>query len=50
MKFLLAGDTFQPIFYSSDADSTLCSENGETYVGFTVIATVTPTHSNYVRV
>ena len=49
-KFLLAGDTFLPIFYSSDSNSTLLANNGESYIGFSVMATVTPTHSNYVRV
>lgn len=49
MRFLLAGDTFQPTFYSSDPDATLVGTAGETFVGFTVLATVTPTHSNYYR-
>lgn len=48
--FLLAGDQFKPCFYSSDSNATVLSVNGESYVGFTVLATVTPTHSNYVRV
>jgi len=48
--FLLAGDVFEPIFYSSDSNATLIPSNGETYISFSVAATVTPTHSNYVRI
>lgn len=47
--FLLAGDRFAPTFYSSDPSSVLLRSNGETYVSFTLAATVTPTHSNYIR-
>lgn len=50
MKFLLAGDTLLPTFYSSDPNATLVGTAGETFVGFTVLATVAPTHSNYYRV
>lgn len=50
MKFLLAGDTFVPVFYSSDSNASLLGTEGETLVGFTVLTTVTPTHSNYYRV
>lgn len=46
--FLLAGDTLLPTFCSSDSNAVLLA-NGETYVGFSVLATVTPTHSNYFR-
>ena len=46
--FLLAGDTIKPTFYSSDSNATLLA-NGESYVAFSVMATVTPTHSNYYR-
>lgn len=48
--FLLAGDTIQPTFYSTDNNATLLATNGETFVGFTLLATVTPLHSNYYRV
>lgn len=48
--FLLAGDRFVPTFYTSDTSSTLLPTNGETYVNFLLAATVTPTHSNYVRI
>jgi hypothetical protein len=47
--FLLAGDKFVPTFYSNDSNARLVPGNGETYVSFSVAATVTPTHSNYVR-
>lgn len=50
MAFLLAGDVFCPTFFSNDSNAQLVSTNGETYVTFSVAATVTPTHSNYVRV
>lgn len=48
-RFLLAGDRFVPVFYSKDSNSTLLGVDGETYVNFSVLATVTPTHSNYYR-
>lgn len=47
--FLLAGDRFMPTFYSDDPGATLVPTNGETYIRFVVAATVTPSHSNYVR-
>lgn len=47
--FLLAGDKFVPTFYSTDPESSLLPTNGETYVRFVLAATVTPTHSNYIR-
>lgn len=48
--FLLAGDRFVPTFYTNDQSSTLVATNNETYVSFLLTATVTPTHSNYVRI
>jgi hypothetical protein len=48
--YLLAGDLLQPTFYSDDTGATLQASNGETYVSFNVVSTVTPTHSNYYRV
>lgn len=48
-QYLLAGDRIQPMFYSSDSNALLLA-NGETYIGFSVMCTVTPTHSNYFRV
>lgn len=47
--FLLGGERFKPIFYSSDSNSTLLSSNGESYIGFSVLASLTPSHSNYNR-
>lgn len=47
--FLLAGDRILPTFYSDDSNATLVSDRGESYVGFLVLSTVTPTHSNYFR-
>lgn len=49
LKFFLAGDKVHPTFFSTDSNAVLLSDNGETYAGFTVISTVTPMHSNYVR-
>ena len=40
--FLLAGDTIRPTFYSSDSNAVLVA-SGESYVNFSVLATVTPT-------
>lgn len=48
-RFLLAGDQFVPVFYSKDSNCTLLGVDGETYVSFSVLATVTPSHSNYYR-
>lgn len=47
--FLLAGDRILPTFYSDDSNAVLVIDQGETYVGFLVLSTVTPTHSNYFR-
>lgn len=49
-KFLLSNDRFQPCFYSSDTNATVLAANGESTVSFALIATTTPTHSNYFRV
>jgi hypothetical protein len=48
--FLLGGDVFLPTFYSNDAGATLDKTDGETYVKFALVATVTPQHNNYTRV
>ena len=48
-RFLLGGDRLIPTFYSSDSNATMLGGTGETYVNFYVMATVTPTHSNYFR-
>jgi hypothetical protein len=48
-QYLLAGERIQPMFYSSDSGAKLLA-NGESYLGFNVLTTVTPTHSNYFRV
>jgi hypothetical protein len=47
--YFLAGDKIQPTFYSEDPEAILLGGTGETMVGFSVISTVTPTHSNYYR-
>lgn len=49
LGYMLKGDYIQPTFYSNDSNAVLVG-NGETYVGFTVLSTVTPTHSNYIRI
>lgn len=49
VAYLLGGDRFQPTFYSSDSNATLLASNGETYVSFAVLGTVTPTASNFTR-
>jgi len=48
--FLLSNDTVHPTFFSSDSNASLIGGTGETFVGFSVMATITPQHSNYVRV
>ena len=48
--FLLGGDVFLPTFYSNDSNASLVKTNGETYVKFSVVATFTPQHNNYLRV
>lgn len=48
--FLLGGDVFLPTFYSNDSNASLVPTNGETYVKFSVVATFTPQHNNYVRI
>lgn len=50
IAFLLGGDQFRPTFYSDDSNATLLAANGETYVSFTVLGTVTPNTSNFTRV
>lgn len=49
IAFLLGGDQFQPIFYSNDPNATLLSTNGETYISFTVLGTITPDLTNFTR-
>lgn len=48
-SFLLGGDVFLPTFYSSDSNATLLAANGETYVAFSLLATMTPSLSNFIR-
>lgn len=48
-RYLLSNDRFQPLFYSSDADASVLSTDGESFVNFSMISTITPTHSNYFR-
>lgn len=47
--FLLGGDKFRPTFYSNDSNAILRASNGETYVSFALLATMTPSLSNFVR-
>lgn len=47
--FLLSNDQLLPTFYTNDSNAVLLN-NGETYVGFTVLMGATPDHSNYYRV
>lgn len=49
IAYMLRGDLIQPTFFSNDSNAIL-EGNGETYAGFTILSTITPTHSNYVRV
>lgn len=46
--YFLAGDKIRPTYYSEDSTCTLLG-NGETFVGFSILSTCTPTHSNYYR-
>lgn len=50
IAFLLGGDKFKPIFYSNDPTASLLSTNGETYVSFTVLGTVSPNLDNFTRI
>lgn len=50
IAFLLGGDQFCPTFYSNDSNATLLADNGESYVSFTVLGTVTPSLSNFTRI
>lgn len=47
--FLLSNDQLLPTFYSTDSNTTLLN-NGETYVGFTLLVGAKPEHSNYYRI
>jgi len=49
-RYLLAGDLVQAVFYSSDSNATLIGNTGETLLSFSLVATITPSHSNYFRV
>ena len=49
-RFLLSNDRYQPVFYSSDPSASVQASSGESYVSFSLLSTVTPTHSNYFRV
>jgi hypothetical protein len=48
-RFLLGGDKVRPIFYSSDSNVVL-SAGPESFIHFTILAPVHPTHMNYYRV
>jgi len=48
-RFFLAGDVVQPVFYSSDPNSTLLA-NGETYVSSVILNTLDVDQSKYTRV
>jgi hypothetical protein len=47
--FLLSNDQLLPTFYTNDSNAVLLN-NGETYVGFTLLMGANPDHSNYYRV
>lgn len=47
--FFLSNDQLLPTFYTNDSNAVLLN-NGETYVGFTVLIGASPEHSNYYRV
>lgn len=47
--FLLSNDQLLPTFYTNDSNAVLLN-NGETYVGFTLLVGAKPDHSNYYRV
>lgn len=47
--FLLSNDQVYPTFYSSDSNASLLA-NGETYIGFSLLQTANPQHSNYYRI
>jgi hypothetical protein len=46
---LLAGDKLQPVFFSNDPLAQLNSANGETFITFTIVTTLTPNMENFVR-
>lgn len=46
--FLLSNDQMLPTFYTNDSNAILLN-NGETYVGFTLLMGAKPEHSNYYR-
>lgn len=46
---LLSNDQLLPTFYTNDSNAVLLN-NGETYVGFTLLVGASPDHSNYYRV
>lgn len=50
MQFMMGNDTVEAIFYSSDSNAQVLSANGESFISFMVMGTVSPTHSNYYRV
>lgn len=50
IAFLLGGDQFRPIYYSNDSNATLLSTNGETYISFTVLSTISPDINNFTRI
>ena len=49
-RFLLGGDKVRPVFYSSDSNVTLSASNAESFIHFTLLAPVQPTHMEYYRV
>lgn len=46
--FLLSNDQLLPTFFTNDSNAVLL-DNGETYVGFTLLIGASPDHSNYYR-
>jgi hypothetical protein len=47
--FMLSNDLILPTFYTNDSNAVLLN-NGETYIGFSLVIGAKPQHSNYYRV
>lgn len=50
LKYLRAGDTLTPVFYSSDPAAQLLGDAQESFVSFIMLSTVKPTGSNLAAV
>jgi hypothetical protein len=49
-RFLLGGDKVRPAFFANDSNVMLSASNAESFIHFTLLAPVQPTHMNYYRV